>query len=178
MIKIYCGQISKLIKETKFDTILNKTTESSIKRINEKKAGEVLLLMALEKENIFISKPLEYIYRGSKPYLKDYEYYYNLSHTGDLIVLAISNQEIGIDIEEQSRAIKKVKGISTIKEWTITEAAVKYLGTGIKDLKKIKIGEDVLLIDDQLKLYQTFNHSECFISIVYDNATEIQIIKL
>lgn len=176
MIKIYCGQISKLITETKFDTILNEITETNTKRINEKKAGEVLLLTALERENIFISKPLEYIYRGSKPYLKDYEYYYNLSHTKDLIVLAISNQEIGIDIEEQSRYIKNIKDISNIKDWTITEAAVKYLGTGIKDFKKIKIDADVLFIEDQLKLYQTFHYSEYFISIVYDNATEIQII--
>ena len=99
MIKIYLGKISKLIENTKYDVLLNNYDETSEKRQNEKKAGEVMLLNALLQENIIIDQPIKYIYKGSKPYLKDYPYYYNISHTEDLIVLAISNYEVFIEGE-------------------------------------------------------------------------------
>ncbi len=178
MIKIYCGLIPELITKTKFDSLLNEITETSIKRINEKKAGEILLLTALENEHFFPNKPLEYIYRGTKPYLKDYKYYYNISHTEQVIVLALSNQEIGIDVENQKRLTNIHQEVQNIKEWTIKEAAVKYLGTGIKDLKKVSLTTNGLYIDNQPKLYKTFCYLEYLISVVYDSDTEIQIIEV
>ncbi len=45
--------------------------------------------------------PLEYIYKGAgKPYFKDYPYYFSLSHSGDYVLCAISDEEIGADIQE------------------------------------------------------------------------------
>lgn len=178
MIKIYLGRISELIKNNKYDSFLNPILEISEKRVNEKKAGEILLLTALEEEKIVIDEPLEYIYHGTKPYLKKYNYYYNLSHTQDFLVLAISNQEVGIDIEKQKRMVKKIKEINNIQEWTIAEAAVKFLGSGIKDLKKIKLDNDCLYIEGEKHHYQTYKQEDCFISIVYKTASEIQIITL
>lgn len=94
------------------------------------------------------------IYRNQygKPYLKDYpNIHYNLSHTNGVIVCAVSDQFIGIDIE-RIRKIKKriVKRYFTIEEqnyifatdkgiderftkiWTMKEAYVKREGKGIE----------------------------------------------
>lgn len=44
---------------------------------------------------------LEYSYnRAGKPYLKDYPYFFSLSHSGEYVLCAISDEEIGVDIQE------------------------------------------------------------------------------
>lgn len=85
-----------------------------------------------------------------KPY-KD-NIYFSLSHSNDYVVLAISNNQIGIDIELIKDVKENLKDYtlsvdekSTIKNnvdfyklWTSKESLIKYLGIGIdKDLKKI-----------------------------------------
>lgn len=38
--------------------------------------------------------------KSGKPYLKDYPFYFNLSHSGEYVVCVISEAEIGVDIQE------------------------------------------------------------------------------
>ncbi|MBQ8292547.1 MAG: hypothetical protein IJX78_01920 [Bacilli bacterium] len=178
MIKIYLGTISKLIENTNYDDILNKYDEVSIKRLSEKKAGEILLLKALSQENIVINEPLKYIYKGSKPYLESYPYYYNISHTEDFIVLAISTNEVGIDVENKNRLLKNNKLVNSIKEWTIKEAFVKYLALSVKDIKRVKILDDYVCLDDGKGHYQSIEYDDYIISIVNNEEAVIKIIKL
>ncbi len=52
--------------------------------------------VGLKPQDIIIAKN-----ENGKPYLKDYpEYKYNISHSGDMVMLAYSTQELGVDIEE------------------------------------------------------------------------------
>ncbi len=85
-----------------------------------------------------------------KPYLEDGPYF-NISHSGDYIVLAIhEKRELGVDIEkiDASRldAIKYVLNeeestfneVNTLFEiWSNKESLIKCRGTGIKDIKKV-----------------------------------------
>jgi 4'-phosphopantetheinyl transferase len=84
-----------------------------------------------------------------KPYLKGNSCYFNISHSGDLIALAISDKEVGLDLEymrernfmalaEHSMQSK----LSLIREaadprmefyrwWTVFEAGVKLAGLSV-----------------------------------------------
>lgn len=93
-----------------------------------------------------------------KPYLKDYpDIHFSLSHSGNMAVLAISDSEVGIDVQErrgyQERVAKRfyheseiavIEAISDPAEkancfyqmWTAKEAYIKFTGKGMgQDLR-------------------------------------------
>ncbi len=87
----------------------------------------------------------EIIYNSyGKPYLKNNELYFNISHSYEYTVLVISNKEVGVDIEKitmRSKVMEKVfdedekKLIKSdedfTKIWVKKESYVKYLGLGL-----------------------------------------------
>ena len=88
-----------------------------------------------------------------KPYLLNSGIRFNLSHSGDMSVYAVSRSEIGVDIEktrdlpyideianfyfteEEAKLVKTLKGsqksMSFFKIWTKKEAVTKMLGLGL-----------------------------------------------
>ncbi|MDR2129907.1 MAG: 4'-phosphopantetheinyl transferase superfamily protein [Odoribacteraceae bacterium] len=87
-----------------------------------------------------------------KPYLTGIEgLYFNISHSGDLVVAAFSEREVGIDIERHGRGRMEIASrffhageVATllaaseeerarlfIDYWAIKESFLKYLGTGL-----------------------------------------------
>ena len=87
---------------------------------------------------------------NGKPYLADGEFYFNLSHSGTLAVLATAESEVGIDAEKVrpvSDALEKK--VCTVREraylaacgarreeeffriWTAKESVMKYCGRGL-----------------------------------------------
>ena len=91
--------------------------------------------------------------KNGKPYTKDLPVFFNISHSGDYAVCAVSDCEIGIDIEKikpyNMRAAEKFateaekEYICSCKNgffeiWTIKEAYFKCIGTGLgKDIKNV-----------------------------------------
>lgn len=93
--------------------------------------------------------------KKGKPYLKDIPFYISISHSDDLVAVAISKNQIGIDIEKlKDRDLKICRKVCTQKEillmenssnptkefykiWTAKEAYFKKVGTGITNLKDI-----------------------------------------
>ena len=90
-----------------------------------------------------------YYNKYGKPYLKDSNIYFNISHTRNLVICAISDKEIGVDIEKLvynelvSKRILNQKEYSILlssnnKEeiftimWTSKESYVKLLGIGLE----------------------------------------------
>ena len=95
-----------------------------------------------------------------KPFIENSEYHVGVSHTNTLVVIAVDTVNFGIDCESTSRCVKSKERIAkkyySAKEqeyvledgltdceiserfleiWVKKEAYVKYLGTGVKDMK-------------------------------------------
>ena len=102
---------------------------------------------------------------SGKPYAENLDVGFNVSHSGDMVVCAVSSKPIGIDIEKirpvnmkiarrvcSSDELEFIFGYSPSEQdfvlttdseklkrffelWTAKEAFVKFKGTGIKDIK-------------------------------------------
>lgn len=166
MNKIYIADIKNINNATYtyFLSVLPKDIRENInllkceKKRYEKVIGNILIRYAIKdffgipikNQNLFYNKK-------GKPYIIGYEnIHFNLSHSGDLVVCAVSTDEIGVDIEKirpvKEQVINKVccfdelkfldnssdKTSEFIRIWTAKEAFVKRSGDGLKgDLKII-----------------------------------------
>lgn len=90
-----------------------------------------------------------------KPYLKDLPFHISISHSSDLVAVAVSRFPVGIDMEKiKDRDLKLCRKVCTEKDnaiiknshnpiedfykiWTAKEAYFKKEGTGITDLKSV-----------------------------------------
>ncbi len=132
-----------------------------------------------------------------KPYFKDYpEIHFSLSHSGNMAVLAISDGEVGIDVQEsrgfqekvmkrfyQEEEIKRIESTEDIeiKErlfyqiWTGKEAYIKYTGKGMgQDIRSFCVDLDCGKILDggqEVAAYQSIalEDKKYFCGMVYDN---------
>lgn len=147
---------------------LDKINKSNNTLFIKEQLGSNFLLNDILENNYFMDiDTLEYIYNESgKPYLKDNNLYFSLSHSNGLVALTVSKEEVGLDIElikpvkdavakrimneteyNIYNSLDKNKKISYFYEvWTSKEAYVKKLGTTITlTPSKIEIDEDILI---------------------------------
>lgn len=165
MVKLYVCEISKLIEaiqsndkviEAYFDKLGKKRIEHILRNSKAEDRARslgaaLLLLFALQNEMsvIEILPDFDYI-RNAKPYLKQYpNLYFNISHTKNMVACAISDEEVGVDIEhkreikeitinnvftEQEKQIAKYEMEGYIRLWTMKEAYAKLSGKGVADI--------------------------------------------
>lgn len=131
--------------------------------------GRLLLFKGIEdiKGLKCSDKKLRYT-KYNKPYFEDQLIHFNISHSGDIVVCALSDQEIGIDIEFiRNIEIEDFKFIMTEKEWgkivkssnkndsffdywTQKEAVIKANGNGLAtDLKSFEISENITTVSNE-----------------------------
>ena len=117
--------------------------------------AELLLRDALCDFGIDRAEPLEFEYRkNGKPYLSGYDnIFFNLSHSGDYVMCAVSELEVGCDIQKMDKADMKlaerfftereyhaIADLPTEEErrdmfyryWTLKESFMKVTGLGMQ----------------------------------------------
>lgn len=123
---------------------------------------EKLILISLEKWSGQSAENFKIIRNANgKPFIDGKNIYVGATHTDDLAIIAVDAENFGIDCEKSDRTIKNAEKIakryfsenenayafanSTNEEekrrrfleiWVKKEAYVKFLGTGISDMRK------------------------------------------
>lgn len=154
-IKLYIADVSALSDPALFDRAYKAASEKRRKKIDRLRqdrdkrlslGAECLLKIALKNEGI---DDFEYQYgEHGKPYIDDIEF--SISHSGDYALCAVSNREVGCDIEQIGTAdLRLAKRFFTETEyemlsssesdldtlffriWTMKESLIKLTGLGI-----------------------------------------------
>ena len=132
--------------------------------------GEMILKELLSKRNISYRDLDYYVNNYGKPYLKNMDLFFNISHSFDYVIAAISDKEIGIDVEKIRKtpitimnqfATKKEKEYilssnNNIEErifkiYTLKEAYFKMLGINLNHILEVEftIKNDKIYCNDK-----------------------------
>lgn len=177
--KVFIKKISNtdLIKDLKL--LLDKDKQQKVEKLQKIKDQKRAIISALLLNDILKYYGLstsDIIYNEyGKPYLKNNEICFNISHSGDYVVCAVSKNEIGVDIQE----IRKVNDlivqkkyteeeqkyvtddVTFTKVWTLKESYVKAIGKGLYQ----KVEEVETINSNQLSKIGDFQ----FQSMIIDN---------
>ena len=172
--KMFVGLRSVVSKECYVEALGYGNKEVALRRL----LGEALVRFALKKYWNLTSEDYR-IDRGEKgkPFIVGVEnVFFNISHSGDYVVCAVSDREIGIDIEKRAKARMEVAGrffhgeevaqLKMLEEdkqdqlffnyWSVKESFLKYIGTGLtRPLNSFIVsfsGGDVSLFEGENKL--------------------------
>lgn len=190
MIEVYFRKINKF-EET---IVTNEFLLDRIQDTNDEKYKKLrinaysYLLKILKEKGInqeFICN--EY----GKLYIKGNPLFFNISHTKDAFVIALSTKEIGVDIEVKreydketldkliSKCNSKEEVVNNsndfIKFWTAKESFLKLIGTGIiNSLKDVKVLDKVYCGKNNA-YYKIIEKDNYYISVSYNEYDEIKM---
>lgn len=113
--------------------------------------------------------------RYGKPYLEDNDFFhFNISHSGEWVVIAYGDKEVGIDVEKVSDEMAEIapiwmtgselnridmpEGIKKTEEitklWTMKESYLKYRGTGLYTaMKSFGVLEEMKKYNGEVKFH-------------------------
>ena len=153
-------------------------------------ASFVLLQKALENESITDFEVL--IGSNGKPYLKEREdVFFSISHSGNVVMCAVSPKEVGCDIQkikdvnlsvcerffskEETEYIKaqKDQNDAFIRVWTLKESYAKLTGKGLESGF-----DDVKSKDVCFKEFDAVDGYRCSVCFKTDKISDIQIIDI
>ncbi|MCL2354188.1 MAG: 4'-phosphopantetheinyl transferase superfamily protein [Defluviitaleaceae bacterium] len=191
--RIYLSKIDMSLSQDVYEGLLGLISEENREKCRRFKFkedalrtlyGELMLRhvlvgqLALKNEEIEILKG-----KWGKPYVEGLPTHFNISHSGDYVVCAFSQQEVGVDIEQiQEVDLNIAKRYFTQREyedllaqtesqrleyffslWTLKESYMKWSGRGMHmplDSFSFEIaGGDISLVDVKLKEKLFFKQS-------------------
>ena len=160
--RIYIGDTENLKNSRIFGEYYEKMPDGRKKKIDKYKFDKdkrlslgagILLKKALEDIGIDYEKEETAEYKNKKPYLKNHpEVHFNLSHSGNRVMCAVSANPIGCDVELiekidlnvakrffseteydylSGKNTEEEKTVSFYRIWTLKESYVKALGEGL-----------------------------------------------
>lgn len=146
----------------------NKVDNFIFQKDKKLSAGAYLLLdKMLKEENI--TRPVFKTSKYDKPYIANHEnIHFNLSHSGTVVACAVSDRQIGADIEYNDPQIDldiaknyfhdseyvnimnaEIPSDEFFRYWVLKESYMKYTGLGFQlDLNSFEI----MIIDDEISL--------------------------
>ena len=177
MIKIAYCDVSDLNLHKAYDLLpINRKEKVDNFRFKKDKllsAGAYLILEKMLKEEN-ITTPRFRMGKYGKTYISNYEHiYFNLSHSGKMVACAISDREVGIDVEYNDPTIdlniaknyfynmeyESIMKSETpqdefFKYWVLKESYMKYTGLGFN----LNLNSFEIVIDDEIKLKNDKNN--------------------
>ncbi len=89
--------------------LLQLAVQEALADMEHSKTDEIVQLSFVQLlEKLRNPLPLEYTYGDcGKPYLKNYPFYFNISHSGNYVFCVISNQEVGADIQLKQQQVNE-----------------------------------------------------------------------
>ena len=160
--------------------------------------GKLLLKHGLHKFDKKANSDNLFFNINSKPYLKTANIEFNISHSGNIVLCAISNEcEIGIDIEQlkeieiddfkDQMTINEWKNISQAEDrissffdyWTQKEAVLKAYGSGfsipLKSFENINYATQINGYNFYLKEIKIGEKYKCYIAFNGKEATGVTL---
>ena len=122
-----------ILKNENLEALLPLMSEQRLEKINditargvreEKICSYALLRYVIFMEYGFTEAPLFAYGEREKPYLKNYPFFFNLSHAGGYSACAVSDEEIGIDIQD----FRPMRDSISAKICTEKELSIVYGG--------------------------------------------------
>ena len=185
-ITVLYADVSKLDINKEYPQ-LSQYRKEKIKKLKQEKdkkmslGAELLLIKAIKTYYPKTVLPLEIeTNQFGKPMIKGaYNLNFNLAHSQDIAVCAISDKPLGVDTEHISRVSEKIRDrYFTENEkkldfgyiWTRKEAVVKAEGTGITvGLDKFDVSNDTATLNGRTYTLQTFKSevSDHYISLAW-----------
>lgn len=181
---LYIAKTSLLDKEDDYNkaysllTPYRKERTDKYKYINDKKLSilaERLLKKALKDLNI--NSSYHYFFNDNKkPFLNDIPLKFNISHSNDYVIVALSQDEVGCDIEYIKDIDLKIadkyffnseyiniinsqnKLESFYRYWTLKESFMKATGKGFS----LNLNDFEIKIDDQIFVNQSLDNNKYF----------------
>lgn len=177
MLEVYMYDMKKLHDKTEYEYRLLQASHDRRKRAQKGREIENIASAAVLDEAFSVhghrEKDVRFVYgQYGKPYIRDSSIYFNLSHSGEYAVCAVSDSEVGIDIQRKGKLKMDVaKRFFTENEckhilaqpentkatdmfyrlWALKESFVKAIGTGINlsfDSFEIVPGEKTEIIQN------------------------------
>lgn len=206
MVKIYISDTTKLSDEKTFQKYLSQMPKSRQQKIEKLRfsadkelsllAG-ILLNYALSDNGIVLKDDDIIKGENGKPHLKNSELFFNLSHSGKIAMCAVSDKDIGCDVErikdidlkiakrffsdEEYAYILSLSDYEKQKDsffrlWTLKESFMKITGHGLKlplDEFSIDISKETVTV------YQKLNINDYrFRELNLDNAYKFSVCYL
>lgn len=153
-----------------------------------------------DKSKCFIAHLIVYLYyKGNVSYEYNYNNkmlnvnskdYFNISYSGDYVVIVFNEHEVGIDIEKINQISKSelehyasfserkifTNKLEYTKLWCLKESYLKYLGCGItknlKDIEFEKNGQKYICKNDRELYIDVFQIENCYICAVITDSTK------
>lgn len=130
---------------------------------------------------------------NGKPYITGSKYHFNISHSGEIVMLAVSDKPIGIDVEriEQRDYEKFCKRFFSEEEqkrvnsllsfyvlWTKKESFVKYLGGRLSDVCETEFGEKLLFKGREQSVFSVSEKMDDYVFSVCSDECEYEKILI
>ena len=154
--KIYIWKISESVSNLKKGLRLNISARQKFKKLKSKEHKKQFLATQQLLQFIGLNSYYLYYNEEGKPFLSNGQHI-AISHSGDYAVLAIANQNIGVDIEKKQVKLKRIaskfvgieKQFITAKDellfltkiWTAKEALYK-----LKNIKGLSFKQSIALL--------------------------------
>lgn len=157
----------------------------------------IVLLYALKSEYDIFEK-IQFEYKiNKKPFLEKYKnIFFNISHSSSEIAVALSKNNVGVDIEriiydynsiadsvfshEEKNYIYECDSEKrATKLWTFKESYLKYKGTGLTDdIKKYQFAYQDDVFEKYGCLFKTFSAEKYYVSVCSETDMKIKYIDV